>query len=514
MTIPASQIVKINPGVIDAGGDGLVLNGLFLTESALMPTGRVLSFAPGPAGNLGLNVATFFGIGSPEALAAVIYFQGFANSTLTPSAMLFAAFSAANRAAFLNSGPGLTLAAVTALSAGTLTLSVDGVPITSASIDLSGATSLSNAATLIEAGFTDPGFTVAWNATIGAFVFTDSSTGASSTLTYCTTNALATGLKLTQAAGALLSQGVVADTPATAMNNAIAESQNWVSMVTLFEPDLSHKELFAAWFSAAEDAYLWLAWDSDVTASASPSGNGSFGALALIAKYNGVACIGGDPAAVPVGNTLAAMVMNVAIFVAGAIASVNFQATNGRVTFAFRAQAAMVPTCLDSQTAQNLLANGYSFYGGYATRNQGFDFFYNSNLPGDFNWIDTFIDDVWMNDQFQVTLLTLLMALGSDPYNADGYGFIRAALVNGPIAAALNFGAIRTGVVLSATQIQEVNQAAGQIVDTIISTQGYYLQILDPGAIARQNRTSPIVNFWYTDGGAIQQITVSSLDIL
>jgi len=91
---------------------------------------------------------------------------------------------------------------------------------------------------------------------------------------------------------------------------------------------------------------------------------------------------------------------------------------------------------------------------------------------------------------------------------------LRTALLDGPIAAALNFGAIRTGVVLSATQIAYVNQQAGQAVDQIISQQGYYLQILDPGAEARQARTSPIVNLWYTDGGSIQQITVSSLDIL
>lgn len=513
MTIPASQIVKINPGVVNAGGEGLVLNGLFLTENALMPVGKVLSFAPGPAGNLAQNVATFFGVGSAEALAATIYYQGYMNASLTPSAMLFATYNSAARAAFLNSGTGLTLATINALTAGTLTLSVDGTPITSASINLSAASSLSNAASLILAGFTDPGFTIAWNATIGAFVFTNSTTGASSTFTYCTTDALATGLLLTQATGALLSQGAIEDTPATAMNNAIALSQNWVSMVTLFEPDLADKESFAAWFSASDDAYLWLAWDSDAQASVSGATE-PFGVVALALKYDGVACIGGDPAAVPVGTTLAAMVMNVAIFAAGAIGSINFLQTNGRDTLAFLQQAGLIPTCANGQTAQNLIANGYSFYGAYATRNQGFTFFYNLNMPGAFDWIDTYVDDVWMNDQFQVSLLELLTSIGSAGYNATGYGAIRATLVNGPIQAALNFGAIRTGVTLSSVQAQDVNQQAGQAVDSIISTQGYYLQILDPGATARQERTSPIINFWYTDGGSIQQINMSSLDIL
>jgi Protein of unknown function (DUF3383) len=514
MTIPASSIVKINPAVLNAGGAGVVLNALYLTESLLMPTATVLSFAPGPSGNLGQNVASFFGIGSPEALQAAIYFAGYQNSTLTPSAMLFAAYNAAARAAFLNSGSfaNITLTQLKALPAGTLTLTVDGTPITSASINLSGATSFSNAATLILAGFTSPGFTVTWQAATSQFVFTNTLTGTTSTLSFAT-GTLAAGLLLTSATDALLSQGAAADTPASAMNNAVAESQNWVSMVTMFEPVLADKEAFAAWFNAADSAYLWLAWDSDVQASVSGATE-PFGVVAKAAQFDGVACISGDPAAVPAGNTLAAMVLNVASFVAGSIASINFGQTNGRTTLAFLQQSGLLPTCTNSQTAANLLANGYSFYGSYATRNQGFTFFYDSNMPGQFKWIDTFVDDVWMNDQFQVTLMTLVTNIGSAAYNAPGYGSIRSAIVSGPVAAGLNFGAIRTGVKLSSTQIVEVNQQAGGQVDQIISTQGYYLQILDPGAVVRQQRGSPIINFWYTDGGSIQKLTMNSEDIL
>jgi hypothetical protein len=516
MTIPASQIVKVNPGVINAGGAGLVLNALFLTESALMPNGQVLSFAPGPAGNLGQNVAAFFGIGSPEALASVIYFSGPKNKTLSPSAMLFSAYNGSATGAFLRSGSfaGVTLTQLQAITAGTLTINVQGVAKTSASIDLSAATSFSNAATIIAAAFTTPGFTVAWNATLTAFVFTDSTTGATSTLSFATgTSGINTALLLTQATGAVLSPGSAADTPATAMANAFAGSQNWVTMVTLFEPDLATKNLFGAVFNGAGNEFLWLAWDSDTQACVQ-NATEPFGVVAKAAQLDGVACIGGDPAAVPVGNTLAALVMNVAIFAAGAIASINFLQTNGRETLAFLAQNGLLPTCAAGQTAVNLLANGYSFYGAYATRNANFLFFYNSNMPGEFDWIDAFIDDVWLADQITVTLMTLLTNIGSAAYNASGYGQIRTALVGGPIAAALNFGAIRTGVALDSDQIIEVNTQAGLPVDQIIANDGYYLQILDPGAEVRQERGSPIINLWYTDGGSIQQITVNSTDIL
>jgi len=83
-----------------------------------------------------------------------------------------------------------------------------------------------------------------------------------------------------------------------------------------------------------------------------------------------------------------------------------------------------------------------------------------------------------------------------------------------PIQAALSFGSIQTGITLSESQKATVNQDAGLDVSGTIQALGYYLQILDPGAQVRSNRGSPIVNFWYTDGGSIQKINVSSVDIL
>ena len=505
MTIPASQIVTVNPSVLAAGGNPLALNGLFLTQNTQMPTGTVLGFVSAQA------VSNFFGPASAEYAAALIYFAGYDNSTIKPTAMLFAAYNVAARSAFLQSGnlAGVPLATLQGYT-GVLTITIAGTPLTSSSISLTGL-SYSAMAAAIEAAFTDPGFTVAWNAVNSTFVFTSTATGASETIAFAS-GSLAADLFLTSATGAILSQGANVDTPSSAMNNAVAVSQNWVSMVTLFEPNLAAKEAFAAWFNAQDDAYLYLAWDSDTQASVQGATE-PFGVVAIAAEYSGVACIGGDPAAVPVGSTLAALVENVAIFVSGAIASINFAQANGRVTLAFLAQSGLIPTCANQQTATNLIANGYSYYGAYATRNQGFVFFYNGNLPGTFSWIDTFVDDVWLNDQFQVALMSLVTTAGSIPYNAQGYGLIRSAM-SGPIAAALNFGAIRSGVVLSPTQISEVNLAAGSNVAPIIAAQGYYLQILDPGATVRSERGTPIINFWYTDGSAVQKLTLASIDIL
>ncbi len=262
MTIPASQIVTVNPSVLAAGGNPLALNGLFLTQNTQMPTGTVLGFVSAQA------VSNFFGPASAEYAAALIYFAGYNNSTIKPTAMLFAAYNVAARSAFLQSGnlAGVPLATLQGYS-GTLTITIAGTPLTSSNIVLTGL-SYSAMAAAIEAAFTDPGFTVAWNAVNSTFVFTSTVTGASETIAFAS-GSLAADLFLTSATGAILSQGANIDTPSSAMANAVAVSQNWVSMVTLFEPDLAHKELFAAWFSAQDDAYLYLAWALNQAANAS-----------------------------------------------------------------------------------------------------------------------------------------------------------------------------------------------------------------------------------------------------
>ena len=517
MTIPASVIANVIPGVLSPGGAGLVMNGLVLTENVLMPTGTVLSFASAQ------SVSNFFGPSSAEYAYASIYFAGMVNGTQLPSALLFASYNGASaRAATLTSGSfaHYSLAEMQAIT-GVLTLTVNGTAITSSSISLTGVASQSLMAAAIQAAFTTPNFAVSWSSVSSQFVFTSNSTGLLSTITFGT-GTIADDLLTTAAAGAVLSQGADVDTPSVAMTRVWGLSQNWATMVTLFEPDLADKKLFAAWFSEQDDEVLWACWDSDSNASVS-GGAGTFGVWAKANHVNGVMCVGGDPAI----GSLAPLVLNVAAFVGGMIASINFSQTNGRITLAGKSaqSAAVLPTCANLQTYQNLLANGYSSYGAFASRNAGFTFFSDGNMPGSFPWADQYIDQIWLSAQLQLALLNLYTTVNDIPYDPTGYGLIRAALVgqatanggvtyDGPINNALNNSVIQTGVSLSSAQAAEVNNAAGASVAGTIQSNGYYLQILDPGAAARNARQTPIINLWYADGGAVQQFSMSSVDIL
>ena len=402
-----------------------------------------------------------------------------------------------------------------------LTILIDGVSQSSTLINLTGVPSFSSIASTIAASFSS-GPTVTWDSVHSVFQYGSNTTGSTSSIAYATGSGSAPFL-LTSATGATLSQGAAADTPSSAMNNVVAVNRNWATMSYLVEPSLSGKEALAAWFGEQDDQYLGAIWDSDSQASVQGTTE-AFGVVAKTNQYNGVMCIGGDPAV----GSLGPLVMNVAAFVQGMIASINFSQTNGRITLAGKsaqASEAVLPTCASLQTYENLIANGYNCYGSFASRNQGFTFFSNGNLPGTFPWADQYINQIWLNAQFQLALLNLYTTINDIPYDPTGYGLIRSALVgqpttngnvtfNGPINNALNAGVIQPSVALSSTQAAAVNSAAGFNVAGIIQSNGWYLQILDPGATARNARQTPIINFWYTDGGSIQQFVMDSIDIV
>lgn len=497
-SIPASQLVSVQPGVLSAGGNPLSLNGLFLSANAAIPIGQVLSFATS------LDVANFFGASAPESLRANIYFAGFDNSNTKPGFILFAQYNTVAVAGYLRGASlaGVPLSTIQALT-GTLTLSLDGVSTVSLSANLSSATSFSNAATILQTalqgGTPTNTATVTYDSQRAAFVITSSSTGATSTVSAATVDSIATGLGLTAAAGAVVSPGAAVAVPATLMNSILGITQNWFKFTTIVEPNLTGKQAFAAWVQTINDAYAYVASDSDA-AALSPNATGSFGALVAAAGDDGVIAIY-DPS----GGDLAA-------FNLGATASIDPSETNGRITFAYKSQAGLTPSVTNATIAQNLLGNGYSFYGAYATAAQPFQLYQNGQMAGKWKWDDAYTNQRLINAGLQLALMELLANIKSVPYAPVGYNLIRAACAD-PINQNVAFGSIVPGVELSPLQAAEVNQAAGAKIDVTLDTIGWYLQILDPGAVVRGQRGSPKCTFWYTDGGAIQKINLASIDV-
>jgi len=626
-SIPASQLVSVQPGVVGTGGSPLSLNSVFLTQNAAVPIGTVQPFPTA------LSVSNFFGATAPEALLANVYFNGFDGSNIKPGNLFFAQYPIASVAAYARgasiasmllaslqailpgvvtgtigaaftatgSGTNLTVSAltgvihigdvvsgtgvpagttivsqtsgttgaagvyvtsvattssaasltttsttlnVTAVTSGALvagqvltgtgvtagtrivslqsgttggignytvsalqtaagptitgspdmSVTVDGVVKSFATVNLSTATSFSAAAALLSTAL---GATVTYDSVRNAFQITSGTTGAASTMGYPAGGA-ATYLSLSQAAGAVLSQGAIASVQSTFMNAVANVTQNWGCFMTVWEPLLADKMLFSAWSNAQNQRYLYSGWDTDVTAA--QSGNTtSFGPQLIAGNYSGTAVsyVSADKAA----------------FICGAIASIDFTQRNGRVTLAFKGQSGLTADVTDPTTAANLIANGYNFYGTYATANQSFTFLQPGSMPGVWKWIDAYVNQIYLNAQLQLALMTLLSASKSLPYNALGYSMIAAACQD-PINQALNFGSIRAGVPLSVQQAASVNMAAGLPIDGTLSTVGYYLQVLPATAQVRGLRQSPPCTLWYTDGGSIQKINLASIDVM
>src|SRR6185437_625156 len=132
-------------------------------------------------------------------------------------------------------------------------------------------------------------------------------------------------------------------------------------------------------------------WDPDQSPAASSDAASSLG---QILKGNG------DSGTLLIWEGGATADTGLCAFALGVAASINYQQTNGRTDFAFRAQAGLTANVSDPTTAGNLLANGYCFYGAYGAAQASFIWFQNGQITGLFAWADSWQTQVWLNSFF------------------------------------------------------------------------------------------------------------------
>ncbi len=344
---------------------------------------------------------------------------------------------------------------------------------------------------------------VTYDSVSSAFVITSGITGTPSTMAYAT-GTLAPYLNLTLTTGALISQGAAPASPATFMNTLIQTNQNWGGFKTMFDPDGGSgntvKQAFAAWKNTQNNKYLYAAWDTDQSPVVSAPAASSLGAI-LAANGDSGTCLISEPSN-----------LHLATFVLSYCASLNFAQKNGRFMAAYRSQPGLTASVDTLLAAENLESNGYSYYGAEGGRNPADNatFFYPGFVTGPFKWLDSYANQMWLNASLQQANLTFLLNTPSIPYNNAGYALAEAAIMD-TVNAALNYGAIQKGVTLSSSQIAAVNNAAGKAIDQTLSTRGWYLSIQPASPTTRVARTSPVIIFFYTDGGSWQSINLSSL---
>ena len=343
---------------------------------------------------------------------------------------------------------------------------------------------------------------VTYDSLSGGFQVWSSTNGAASTLTYGT-GALALSLNLTLAGDGVLSQGAAQYTPAGAMDAIVVLSTDWAQFMTLFEPVATDKEAFASWNNGQNTSYAYSMWDTSVVNTA--AGGPSPAVLNINTNdYSGTSMIYSNPAVDTVGGEVAA-------FVLGYGASINFDTFQGRATAAFKSQTGLAPQVFNTSVYKYLLSYGMNCYGSFTTAAEAFTFYSDGTVSGPFNWLDSYLDAIWLKNALQLALMSLLTQVNSIPYNTYGYGLIQAACED-PIQAAVFAGVIQPGVPLSNAQVAEVFALSGNVlVAPVVSTRGWFLQITPATSVVRQARGSPPILLLYTDGESIQSINLASV---
>lgn len=505
MSIPASQIVTVNPRLLTPGGNDLEFNGLLLSKSDVIPSSQLVLPFPDPDA-----VGEYFGFESEEYKAAVVYFLGYNNSFNKPRAIYVAsrvedATKPFIRGANFPTITSQTLAALKLISDGSMTLELGGHTATLENLDFTNATSLSDVAEIVEAAIkaNDDGgnawadASVAYSSLFDAYTITGGVAGAAQGINYASGD-VADAMLLTQKAGAVLSPGMDAMSINENMEAILDLTTNFVCFTTVEKANEADVLDYAAWADGKGVNYLYVFWDDD-TRLLEPNNDNTI--AAALKEANAGATAG-------VYNSLeyAAMIL-------GTAASIDWNRRNGTITFAFKSQDGVAANVVTGTNAKLLEAQNMNFMGDYATRNDNFVFMYPGRMFGQWTWIDTYLNAVWLNNALQVAIMNGLVQSPRVPYTSDGYALVRSWCMD-PINRALYSGVIDTGVTLSESQKTELHREAGRDISMELFTDGYVLQVNDPTAAVRWRRESPECSLWYCYAGSIHKIDLASTAVV
>lgn len=341
--------------------------------------------------------------------------------------------------------------------------------------------------------------TAEWLPIANRFIIRSATTGADSEVSYATAGALATGLLLTQATAAIVSPGSDAVTLTDTMNNIINVNQNWILFNSLVELTDDQKTELCAWASSSKNRFGYVVHDTTAEGTVANNANCFVQKVVVANGYENI---------FPVYGTYLYSVTALAY-----AASVDFSRTNGRISFKFRGFPGLTPNVSDLATAQALKSNGYNFYGAYSLNKTMAQYASDGAITGKFVWLDTFIDQVWINANLVSAYANLFTNNQSYPFNQNGYGAIQAATID-VASQALTFGAIQKGVVLDNAQIRIVNNTVGKDISATLYSEGWYLYIPTQTGAARLERQLQGAIFYWVDGQLIQSISMSSTAIL
>lgn len=494
-SIPADRVVSIVPSAIGTGGTPLAMTTLLITPETTAP--RIIGVREFGSDS---EVGNFFGLASDEYAFAQRYFLGYEGATKIPQTLWIAGAKDADQPAILQSASVRGLVIDDIKQQGDLVVTVNGTQETVA-IDLTGATSFSDAASIIDGALTSATVAAdcAFIASAQVFEITTTATGEAATISFGS-DAIGALLRLREEDGALTENGTDSMNIDGLMKYCLQETQNFAVITFLEELTTDQKKEAANWTTLRRSRFLMVIQDTG-GAALTPNNNASFGAWLKETEQDGTMPYFGEI------EKIAA--------VCGGIAAIDFKRFNGRRNIMFMQQAGLGADITSEEDYTALMSNGYTFYGAFATANDRFLFQTNGAVAGKFKWADNYVNQIYLNSQLQLALMTMLISYGSIPYNDVGKSYHRAAIQD-PIDEMLNFGGIRPLVdpkALSNQQKSIINSQAGRDIIADLLNKGWVAVIETADAQTRGLRGSMPFTLWYTDGGSVQSVNLASVNV-
>ncbi len=503
MAISASNIVSVVPRILTGTGSDLVFNGMVFSKDSHLPVNTPIPFSSAS------GVADYFGDTSDEYEFASVYFGGYQNSQIKPSTLYFfrhcdQAVAPFARGKELN--PSDALAELKQITSGDITVTLSGTEYSASGVNLGTVSSLSEAAQTVQSALRAEGsteevtdLTVAFDAVNNKFTVTNGTTGAEVSIK-CPTGTVATAMGFDEDT-CTISAGSGVQTLTATINTLTKSFQNFVTYTTIWEATDEEAITLAKWAStnaSSGTCYLYVLWDSS-------EANLDSNSTTIIAEKLKDQNIGATAIVYPS--------YKIAAFVMGTAASIAWDNTNSTLTFAFKSQDGLGADIENTDDANALEGHGVNYIGNYGTRNDNFVFFYNGQMLGSWEWIDTYLNSIWLCNALQVQIMSGFKSVRRAPYTDRGYSMVRA-WCRDVINRALTNGVIDAGVSLNETQKASLVEELGADYSNEIYNNGYYLQVQDATANTRQQRKSPPCNLVYTYGGAIQRLTLPAIAVV
>ncbi len=510
MSLPYSSIVPIS---------GVVTKPAFTVEKKHILLAMVNDLIPSTVPALefsGSSAVTdfgaYFGQSVPEYAAIQKYFSFLAKSGSAPDKAVVARWYKTAAAAFIKGGEVVsTITDLSAVTDGSIGLTLDGVTAELKDVDLSGVTSYSEVATkLQDAMQTDfAGSTVAYNSLTKGFIITGATQGSEGTAGAVTAGTEGTDLSgMLSLANAHISQGANAETFAQFCDRIYQANTAGYSITTLEQVEQSDIEASVQWLQSVVGSQTYntvvrLVFNfNDLNTAKTVS-------QALQAKsYTGYV-LTYDPL-----NEL------VNILDCAICASIDYEVANGSINFNFQPAVGYTPittlgTVVDYQSGKtnvsliedlnaNFLSCVYSVgFGSQETVFYGFGL-----MAGAFGTEDVQVNEAALEQHLQVEIINTLAAVNKIKLQGkDAIDMVSAVIVQ-PLELFKTNGAIaRNGVLSNSDKIAIVQATGNPDAAQAVMDTGYYFQVQPLTAediAARRVR----VLICYLCGGVVNKVQI------